>query len=192
MTYLDAGSFGPPRPLVRGKALDAMRWLSDRLKNPGQIEYLVSEGRQSTSERTPLQKSLFEAQSAVSGVSMHLPPGFALGLNRQFANLFDEDAWETVDQLPNLETVKTFLAMLIATNTTRRPGIGTNGRGSISSFWLVEGNSLTVESLPSGRTAWVLTRIMREGEIERAAGDCAPNRLGDVLHPYNSEVWFDQ
>jgi hypothetical protein len=163
-----------------------------RMINIGQAGHLVLEADRSRSELTDRERRLEEIQSLISSVSMHLPEGFAVGLNGQFANMMEDDAWEESDSLPSLRSLKSFLLMLIATGTKQRPGIGTNGRGSITAFWRDGENRLTIDCLPSGNTRWVLTRVNATGEIERAAAECQPERLCEVLDPFRPEVWFGQ
>ena len=91
-----------------------------------------------------------------------------------------------------LGSLQAFLLMLIATQTKARPGLGTNGRGSITAFWREGQNRLTIDCLPSGITRWVLTRLYPSGKVERAAAECQPQRLLEVLKAYNPEVWFGQ
>ena len=192
MTYVDATSHSFSPALVPGRASDTINRFFGGLKKAGQAGYIDFGGNNATSWRTPLEQRLNEVQRAISSMSMHLPQGFSAGLNQQFANLMDEDAWEDDDEFPIVDALSTFLNVLISTRTNRRPGIGTNGRGSISAFWTNGGNRLTVECLPSGSISWVLTRADASGQVERAAGVCGLGRLNDVLRPYRPEVWFDQ
>lgn len=104
----------------------------------------------------------------------------------------DDDAWEDDDELLSTEALNTFLLALIHTQTNRRPGIGTNGRGSITAAWTQVGNRLTIECLPSGKASLLLTRITDDGEVERAAfGPLHPSRICGVLAPFDPEIWFD-
>ncbi|UWR30184.1 hypothetical protein K3758_01160 [Sulfitobacter sp. W002] len=149
-------------------------------------------GLSAASLRSPTEERLRQIQGKISDISMHLPRGFAAGLNRQFANLMDEDAWEDEDELISLKALNAFLIVLLCTRTRRRPGIGTNGEGSITAAWTVDRNRLTIECLSSGRTSIVLSREGRSGEIERAAfGSVRPHRIPSLLAPFAQEVWFD-
>lgn len=161
-----------------------------RMINIGQAGRPVLEADRTRSEVTPRERRLEEFQRLIYGISMHLPKGFAVGLNNQFANMMADDAWEDDDELPSMDSLKAFLRMLFLTKATQRPGIGTNGRGSITAFWRVGENRLTIDCLPSGNTRWVLTRVNANREVERAAGECHPNRLSEVLKVYEPEVWF--
>lgn len=164
----------------------------------GQFGRVVSASRgetqdsRSSPDLSPLEKRLKFVQDAISKVSMHLPPGFAVGLNRQFANMMDDDAWEDDDELVSPVALKTFIQTLIHTDTKRRPGIGTNGRGSVTAFWTEGDNRLTIECLPTGKVTMVLSRRLEDGGIERAAFDATvPQRVRAILAPYDPEVWFD-
>jgi hypothetical protein len=153
---------------------------------------LVLEDDRTRSEVKLRQRRLEEIQQFISSNSMHLPKGFAVGLNGQFANMMADDVWEDDDVLPSMDSLNAFLLMLISTKAMHRPGIGTNGRGSITAFWREGENRLTIDCLPSGNTRWVLTRENAPGKIERAAAECHPERLREVLNPFRPEVWFGQ
>jgi hypothetical protein len=192
MTFVDNGHFRYDGPRFSDAMYDVVNsWI---VRPPRTIrgEQITAQQVSASYHRTSPEQRLVDFQSAISDVSMHLPTGFATGLNRQFANMFDDDAWEAGDELPVVETLRTFLTILIQTNTQRRPGIGTNGRGSITAAWTEGDNRLTVESDAAGRTTWVLTRIRENGGVERAAGDCLAARLLEVLYPYKPGVWFGQ
>ncbi len=194
MTYVDTGLLGHRTQASGGLSsfahtvVDGFR----RMINIGQAGHLVLEDDCTRSEVTPRERRLEEIQRVISSISMHLPKGFAVGLNGQFANMMADDAWEDDDALPSMLSLKAFLLMLLSTKATQRPGIGTNGRGSITAFWRDGENRLTIDCLPSGNTRWVLTRMNAKGEIERAAAECQPHRLREVLNAYGPEVWFGQ
>lgn len=192
MTYIDGGHIGNNLPLEGGRIHAYLDNLFCRLKGIDQVDYSDSNDQRIFSDRSPVERCLAEIQKTVSSFSMHLPQGFGPGLSKQFANMLDEDAWEEEDELPQLSTLSTFLNMLLWTGAQRRPGIGTNGRGSITAFWRTDGNRLTVDCLPTGEISWVLTASNNEGERERAAGICTATRLPEVLVPYNPRIWFDQ
>jgi hypothetical protein len=151
----------------------------------------VEDGR-TRPEQTLRQRRLEKIQVLISGMSMHLPKGFAAGLNDQFATMLADDVWEDGDEFPSMRSVTVFLLVLFATGTKVRPGIGTNGRGSITAFWREGENRLTIDCLPTGSTRWVLTRVNSTGQAERAAAECLPERIRDVLNAYRPEVWFGQ
>ena len=195
MTYVEAGHFGQialPTNGIASWPYSVANYVSRRLTTFDQGSGIALEDDCTRSEQTLRQKRLQDIQIMMSGASMHLPKGFTSGLNNQFANMMADDAWEEGDELPSLRSLKAFLLMLITTGATHRPGIGTNGGGSISAFWRDGQNRLTVDCLPSGTIRWVLTRENENGEIERAAAECHPARLRDVLNPFRPEVWFGQ
>ncbi|MFD1342613.1 hypothetical protein [Litorisediminicola beolgyonensis] len=191
MTFIDMGVF-PRGPLVSGRAYDRINHFFGLLGQVGGADRIETQDAPTSSTRSPLEERLRFVQDTISEVSMHLPSGFAAGLNKQFANLMDEDAWEDNDELINPEALTAFFMLLICSGTGRRPGIGTNGRGSITASWTAAGNRLTVECLPSGRVSLVLSRQQGDGEVERAAfGHIKPQRVREVLAPFEPEVWLD-
>jgi hypothetical protein len=197
MTYADhwfATNGGPP---VSGRAYDKMnRFISmvfiDTSRTVGQARHAQIDSLHISSERTHLEQMLFDFQTNISDFSMYLPNGFAKGLNCQFANMFDKDTWEADDDLPSLGALQTFLTLLHRTHTQRRPGIGTNGRGSITAFWKAGDSRLTVECYEKNSTKWVLTRAVKNESPELAAGECLATNLLSRLQPYEPEVWFGQ
>lgn len=191
MTYVDMANFSR-RPLIAGRAYDRINYFFRRLDQAVEAEYLDAENAPASSEQSPLEKRLALIQETISEISMHLPAGFAPGLNRQFANLMDEDAWEDEDLLISPEALSTFLLTLVYSKSARRPGIGTNGRGSVTAAWTDDRNRLTIECLPTGKVSVVLSRVSEEGEIERAAfGPLRPHRIPEILAAFDPEVWFD-
>ena len=194
MTYVDTGRLGYGTQASGGSSsfadtvVDGFR----RMLSPGQAGRVVLKVDRTRSTGTDRERRLEEIQRFISSNSMHLPKGFAVGLNGQFANMMADDVWEEVDAYPSMHSLETFLLMLVSTKATQRPGIGTNGRGSITAFWRDGENRLTIDCLPSGNTRWVLTRMNVKGEVERAAAECQPDRLCEVLNAYGPEVWFGQ
>jgi len=190
MNYIDA-QYVPHFPGGDNDSLyDYLNNIVRGLKSVGPLGFVQLDNSDASSEMSQRERRLLEIQTAISSVSMHLQTGFSHGLSRQFYELLDEDAWEDEDVLPDMSSVRTFLQVLVGTDGNRRPGIGTNGRGSVTAFWLADGNRLTVECLPEERITWVLTREL-DGETVRAAGESRPARLLHELTPYNPEIWFD-
>lgn len=193
MTYFDTGGFPHGSPLVAGQAFERINQFFGCLGKTRQFECLDADDAIARSQRSPQEGSLKMIQDAISDVSMHLPQDFASGLNRQFANLMDEDAWEEEDELISVDALTAFLLTLLHTRTNRRPGIGTNGRGSVTASWRADDSRLIVECLPTRDTSVLLTRIGDDGKTERAAfRSIRPDRLLAVLAPFNPEVWFDR
>ena len=192
MTYADIGIF-PRGPLEPGRAYhDTINRFFGRLGQVGGASQVEAPDNLYSPTLSRLEECLRFVQETISEVSMHLPRGFAPGLNRQFANMMDEDAWEEDDELVSPDALATFIQTLIQTGTQRRPGIGTNGRGSVTASWSAGDNRLIIECLPTGKVSMVLSRQMDDGEIERAAFDpTRPERVRDVLAPFGPEVWFD-
>jgi hypothetical protein len=192
MTHVEVGGFPNGTPLEAGFAYEPINRFFGLLGKTRSSECLDVDESFACSQRSPQEGCLVLIQDAISDVSMHLPQGFASGLNRQFANLMDEDAWEEEDELIGSDALNTFLQMILRTRTNRRPGIGSNGLGSITASWRAGGNRLIVECLPTGDTSLLLTRIGDDEKTERAVfKSIRPDRLLAVLAPFCPEVWFD-
>lgn len=194
MTYVDTGLLGHGTQASGELLSSAHSVVADfrRIFNIGNAGRLVLEDDRTRSEVTPRERRLEEIQRFISSNSMYLPKGFAVGLNSQFSNMMADDAWEDDDELPSMLSLKAFLLVLISTKATQRPGVGTNGSGSITAFWREGENRLMIDCLPSGNTRWVLTRLNEKGKVERAAAECQPHRLREILNAYGPEVWFGQ
>lgn len=191
MTVVDMTDF-PRGPLVAGRAYDSINHFFGLLGQVGGADRIEAQGTPPSSRRSPLEERLRFVQDTISEISMHLPSGFATGLNTQFANLMDDDAWEDDDELISPEALTAFIMLVMRSGTRRRPGIGTNGRGSITASWTAGDNRLTIECLPTGRVNLVLSRQQNDDEVERAAfGPIRPERVHEVIAPFDPEVWFD-
>ena len=191
MTYVNSEKFIGV-PLEPGRAFGEIDSSFHRLARAEVSNYFEEKSTSALADRTPVQARLTLIQGLISDVSMHLPEGFARGLNRQFANLMDEEAWETSDDLISPSALSAFLIGLIHIQTNKRPGIGTNGIGSVTAAWTEGPNRLTIEFLESGKASLVLTRYLDSEEPERAALAPMPTgRLREVLAPFSPEVWFD-
>lgn len=191
MTYVDVVNY-PREPLSAGRAYDRINRFFGLLGQVGGADQLDDGEASSTSHMDPREELLRMVQDEIFGVSMHLPKGFAVGLSRQFANLMDADAWEDNDELISPDALNAFVQTILSTKTKRRPGIGTNGRGSITCSWTSGENRLTVECMPNGRLTLVLCRRREEGDVERAAFEAVrPDRVLALLSPFDPEVWFD-
>lgn len=191
MTHVETDIFS--RGLLKpGRAYDIINGGVAWLKQAGGATRIEALDTTTSPDLSPLETRLRSVQETISDVSMHLPKGFAPGLNRQFANMMDEDAWEDEDELVSPAALTAFIQTLIQTGTKRRPGIGTNGRGSVTASWSAGDNRLIMECLPTGKVSMVLSRRMDSGEIERASfNPTRPERVRDVLAPFDPEVWFD-
>ena len=190
MTYVDTNFL--TEPLISGHANDRINRFFRLLGRVGGADQIEAGDVFFTPHLNALDERLRLVQDRISEISMHLPKGFAAGLNRQFANLMDDDAWEDDDELVSPEAVTAFILTLLSTRTKRRPGIGTNGRGSITGSWTNGDNRLTIECLPNERVRLILSRRRDNGDVERAAfEEMRPERIRAVLAPFNPEVWFD-
>lgn len=192
MTHVEILDRPVHRRGLRFQSYEGVNKVAFVLRSIGHISLPNDDEEYDSVQRTPVEANLREVQEAISDFSMHLPRGFAQGLSKQFANMLDEDDWEEDDQLIDLDALNTFLVMLHEVSPQRRPGIGTDGHGSVTAFWRSNENRLTANCLSSGQIAWVLTRANIPGDKERAAGNCQPSRLTAVLAPYSPEIWFDQ
>ena len=190
MTFVDSGAT-LKAPLIAGRAYDTINNIFRQLSRVGGAELIEAREPPAAPQLKPLEERLRLIQEKISSISMHLPKGFAKGLNRQFANMMDDDAWESDDELIGRTAINSFLQTLLSTHTKRRPGIGTNGRGSITATWTEGDNRLTIECLASGKISLVLSRKQVTGEIVRAAfGPTRPDRICDLLAPFDPEIWF--
>jgi hypothetical protein len=92
------------------------------------------------------EKRLEEIQRTISDHVLRLQR-----LSVQFTNMMADDAWENDDELPSLDALSAFLLWLMRRDV--HPGIGSNGRGSITAFWREGDIKHTIDFLPSGKMA---------------------------------------
>lgn len=147
-----------------------------------------------TNAGSKLEADLRDSRSSfkvlVSRVSMHLGIAWLQKLFAQIDSLLDVEEWDTSDPVPNAETARTFIRLLLAMKVSRKPGLGVSNSGNLVAAWTSGSNRLTVECLPHDRVRWVLARVIK-GETERAAGEGKIDRLRGILAPYDPAVWFE-
>ena len=141
-------------------------------------------------ESTPRRK-LFDLYSReVSKLSMHLPDGFALALNRKTKALLSDDNWDEADVVPEDGAMLTLLRALLVMGANKLPSLGSNGNGSLSATWVSGRNQLTLDCADDDNLGFVLSRESEDGVLEHAAGITKLQRLTTILTPYTYEVWF--
>lgn len=140
---------------------------------------------------SPQERSLSMIHEKISSVAMHLGPNFSAGLKRQFTTMLGHEAWEAADDFPTSTAVDAFLQLLKSIGSSNRPGIGTNGEGSVTAFWVSGKSRLTVDCINLETAQWTLTRAFDAERVERAAGKCSPDRVAICVRPFSPEVWFD-
>lgn len=130
--------------------------------------------------------------TALSSISMHFDLNFRNGLIRQVRSLLDEENWDPDDELPQAGAITTFLRVLLISKASSRPGLGSNGKGSITAAWTVGSNRLTLECYKDDRVVFLLSRKRNDGMVDRAAGETQVGRLMAALSTYEPNVWFHQ
>lgn len=140
-----------------------------------------------------VEERLFDATSSVkmltAQVAMHIDKKWRDKLFGQIDSLHDLDEWDTDDKPVKKSSFKTFLKAILQIKPQQHPGLGLTYEGCLIAAWTTGEDQLTTEFLPNDRVRWVLTRNIG-GEIERAAGQTAVNRLYECLMPYHPDHWF--
>lgn len=163
---------------------------SQRVSNPATFSKTTVTADEGSKLEADLQDSRASFKVLVSRVSMHLGIPWLQKLFAQIDSLLDVDEWDTSDPIPNSETARTFIRLLLAMKVSRKPGLGVSNSGNLVAAWTSGPNRLTVECLPHDRVRWILAREI-DGEIGRAAGDDKIERLRNILDPYDPIVWFE-
>lgn len=116
---------------------------------------------------------LRELVQLVASFSMHLPAGFASNLSKQLSFMMSPDVWDESDRLPALVSLKTLMNIIRLLGILRKPGLGSNGRGSITAFWTSGRNEMTLDFLPDGSAVWFVKIFPKIGDaiIESSRGD---------------------
>jgi hypothetical protein len=148
-------------------------------------------GEKNVVPQSALEGTLDRFQQRLSDMSRYMPDGFALGISKQFSQMLDEDAWEDVDAVPESQSLDTLIQVLIATSSQRRPGIGTDGLGSISAYWDAENGRLTIDCLPDLSVKVLFSRRQNDGNVARGSFRCKANMVSAGLAAWNPGIWFD-
>lgn len=152
-------------------------WFRSRIASPKQL--------------SGLSEALSASQRQLSLISMHLPPGWYAGLNRQLQLLMDPEEWDERDQPPRAQSFATLLHAMLLLQPDRRPGLGSGHKGYFLAMWTSGRDQLTIECLSDRSVRWVLSHEVEDGAVERGGGECSIERLPDVLAPYKPARWFN-
>ena len=130
-----------------------------------------------------MDQRLEEIIGRISSYSIYMPEGFSEGLKEQFKNMLSYDAWEPEDKLPEIDTLELFFKVLFELEAKQRPGIGSNGLGSITMSWENSKTKtrLIIECLHTGK----LSVIVKNSNDQRAIFDgFGPEDLKELLRPW--------
>lgn len=155
-----------------------------------------------------LARYRFILKSHVAAVAMHLDAEWRTGLFRQLDLIFDraeagategnesesfvDDEWDPDEPLPDLESWKTLVRMIIFFRFQRRPGLSVYDGHFIAS-WDFESFRVSVEALRDDEIRFVASRdIVVNGAVRReaAAGDTVLKRLPENLVAFEVGRWL--
>jgi hypothetical protein len=102
----------------------------------------------------------------------------------------DPEDWDFSDELPSVESFRTFLRLMISLGHVRRPSLGATADGDIIAAWVMGSNRLTIECLPADHVRWIVNTKL-DGESISAAGRAKIHLLDGLLEPYKPGTWFD-
>nr|WP_314094222.1 hypothetical protein [uncultured Shinella sp.] len=166
-----------------------IRQLAKKLVSPSSAISRPETRQAPTSTEDKLERFSADFKVYLSGVWMHLPEGWQERLSSQIDSLVDPEEWDKDDTIPDPNSSRTLIRLLIATKAHKRPGLGVSPLGNIVAAWSTETDRLTVECMADDHIKWVLTKNTN-GQIERAAGEGRIQRLSAVLRPYDFAAWF--
>jgi len=150
-------------------------------------------GSKSGSSEKSLQEHLFDALAEVkimtAQIAMHLDIKWRDRLFHQLDALHDPTEWGDGEQPIQKSSFSGFIKAMLSMNPQRRPGLGLSDTGNLIAAWTTGRDKLTIEFLPSERVRWVLSRL-RDGEMERFAGETSVARLEEGLMSHSPEHWF--
>lgn len=168
----------------------AMNWASQTpLYSLGPRER-VTEAAEPSDPTTQVYDQLVALKVTTSTLAMHLDSAWRAGLFRQLDFLLDPDEWDFSDELPNLASFRTFLRLMIALGTVKRPSLGATANGDLIAAWIAGSDRLTVECLADDQVRWVLSETVGGDRIS-AAGRNPSHLLRGYLNPHNPGKWFD-
>ena len=122
-------------------------------------------------------------------IAMHIDDVWKRKLFGQLDSLLSAEEWDTRDVPPVLGSYATFLRLMVLIRPHIPPGLGATSNGHIVGAWTLGADRLTIECLPGDQTRWAV-KVSVEGEVERAAGEVAVNRLLATLSPYGPSRWL--
>lgn len=133
---------------------------------------------------------LVQLKVSTSKIAMHLDNAWRAGLFRQLDGLLDAEDWDFSDQLPSVASFRTFLRMIIAFGSARRPSLGATSTGEIVAAWSKDGDRLTIECLANDQIRWVMSRTI-DGRKVSAAGKTFADSVLRELAPYDPRSLLD-
>jgi len=145
--------------------------------------------------RTTMEERLFQSSAnfkiLTSMVAMHLPVEWREKMFQQIDTLLDAEQWESDDAPPTVFSARTFLRLILALNSSVRPGLGASHDGNLIAAWTKGKNRLTVECLGGDRLKWSVVREAPDREsVDRIVGATGLGRFVSQLAPYRPEIWF--
>lgn len=161
--------------------------------NRGEVQYdpMVSQSNIVPFSQKQPGRQLFEYfVTDLSNVSMHFSPAMRTSLTNQLKTLLSEENWDEQDKYPQRAAFICLLRVLSTGKIQKPPSIGANGAGSLTASWFVGQDRLTLDCFGRDRVMFVLTRLAKDGQLERNAGDTRATLLIEKLQPYNPEIWF--
>ncbi len=142
-----------------------------------------------------LEDRLFDATAAVkiltSQVAMHVGRKWRDKLFQQIDALHDIDEWYEEDMPIDKNAFSSFIKGILFINPSCYPGIGLSHQGHVLAAWVKGRNRLILEFLPGDRVKWIVSKLLEDGEMERATGDTSVSRLHLCLAPYSPESWLN-
>jgi hypothetical protein len=185
LVRLPLGQTPAPSLGLLGAPSSKVSWRSDQ---PNQKIFTIAEPQEN--EEIVFDR-LVALKMLASGVAMHLEASWRGGLFRQLDNLLDVEEWDFSDDLPSVESFRTFLRMVIFSRLKNRPSIGATADGRIIAAWASGKDRLTIECLPNDRIRFVLIKYIGDERISNA-GTAPVQSLRAYLQPYEPEKWFGE
>lgn len=127
----------------------------------------------------------------VADFAMHLDAVWRVKLFEQLDDLLDFEQWNEEDELPNIESFRTFMRVVLHCHPDIRPGLGLTSDGHMIAAWTTGRDRLTVECHPEDHIRWVAVKYDGDDRISTATISVA-RHLPRYLRPYEPSRWFDR
>ena len=183
-----------PAPMALSPLNRAQTSLSNDWIIPVSVPHTVV---QPTSQAPGPEEQVFDRLVAIklltAGMAMHLEREWRAGLFRQLDHLFDAEDWNFSEELPSVQSYRTFLRMIIFLSERRgdirRPALGATADGHLIAAWSSGDSRLTIECLPEDKVRWILGKKV-DGEPVSNAGEARVTFLPKALSVYEPNGWW--
>ena len=113
------------------------------------------------------------------------------GIKKQTAVVLNHDEFEDEDELPSIDSYRTFLRSVAQLKPARRPNLGINGKGNFLAVWRSENFQAVFEFMPFDRMKWTLT-LVQAGDRNIISGSTEVKKIREIISMFGAEEVLDE